>query len=217
LTTQGGVDESGRGCLIGPLVIAGVAVEGRNLRALKALGVRDSKTLSPSRRETLHDQIVGLCNRVYSVGIPPSEIDQVVHSATKYRRLNYLEALYFAKVIDHLGAPSVIVDASDTSPERFRKAITEHLRRRCRVFAAHKADRDYVVVSAASIVAKVERDMAVEKLRRKLGDFGSGYPSDPVTKSFFIAKLRNGEPLPEQVRKSWKSWANFRQTLLTEA
>lgn len=132
----------------------------------------------------------------------------------KYRKLNYLEALYFSRVIDALGAKKVVVDASDTSPKRFQNVITENLRRRCAVVAAHKADRDFPAVSAASIVAKVERDRSVEKLRRGAGDFGSGYPSDPVTRAFFSERLKRGEPLPEYVRKSWKTWGRIQQTLL---
>jgi ribonuclease HII len=90
----------------------------------------------------------------------------------------------------------------------------ENLRRRCKVVAAHKADRDFPIVSAASIVAKVERDRAVEKLRRKLGDFGSGYPSDPRTRAYFMEALSRGEQLPQSARKSWKTWARFGQSVL---
>jgi ribonuclease HII len=217
MKSQGGVDEAGRGCLIGALVVAGVSIEDSRVRSLRSLGVRDSKTLTPKRREELYEQILDLCNAVRVERIPPSEIDQVVRSGVKYKRLNYLEGIYFARVIDGLRVPKAIVDASDTSPERFKSVIVEHLRGKCRVISAHKADRDYPVVSAASIVAKVERDRAIAKLKRTLGDFGSGYPSDPVTRSFFLARMRKGEPLPPSVRTSWKTWNGFRQTLLTEA
>lgn len=181
---------------------------------MKRLGVRDSKTLSPNRREALYEEILLACSRVASVMIQPSEIDEVVTRGKKYRKLNHLEALYFAKVADELGASEVIVDASDSSPKRFRDVIVEHMKLKCRVVAAHKADRDYVVVSAASVVAKVERDRAIEKLKRRLGDFGSGYPSDPATRSFFLERMKKGEPLPDETRKSWKTLGNLRQTLL---
>lgn len=197
-------------------MVAGISVNNKRMSVLRKLGVRDSKALAPKRREALYERILETCSRVYSVHIPPSEIDQAVRSGVKYRKLNYLEALYFAKVIDRLGVPRVIVDASDSSPERFGEVISEHLSRKCKVVSRHKADSDYPVVSAASIVAKVERDRAVKRLRRKIGDFGSGYPSDPVTRSFFINRLRRGVPLPPDVRKSWKSWESFKQTLLTE-
>lgn len=195
-------------------MVAGVSVDRRSLELLKEMGVRDSKVLSPGRRETLYGEILKVADHVYSAQINPQEIDRVVSTGKKYRKLNYLEALYFARVVDQLEAGRVIVDASDSSPERFRSIIAENTKSSCRVVAFHKADRDFPVVSAASIVAKVERDRAVEKLRQKHGDFGSGYPSDPRTRIFFTEMMRRGEPLPEYVRKSWKTWKRLEQNLL---
>lgn len=210
----GGIDEAGRGCLVGPLVVAGVSVEKGSAAKLRRLGVRDSKTLTRKKREALYDEILLTSRRIATIMIQPDEIDAVVRTGKKYRKLNYLEALCFARVADELGAGEVVVDASDSSPKRFKGVIMENMRRKCSIVSSHKADRDYAVVSAASIIAKVERDGAVEKLKRTLGDFGSGYPSDPVTEAFFTERLRRGEPLPEQVRKSWKTWDKLQQTLL---
>ena len=201
------------GCVVGPLVVAGVVIEEDSLEDLKELGVRDSKRLSPLRRRSIYSSIRKLSDRVYTLYVPPHEIDTVVRTGNKYRKLNYLEALYFAKVIEHLGARHVTVDACDSSPERFRSTIMENLKFDCHVAAFHKADRDFPVVSAASIIAKVERDRAVQKLREKHGDFGSGYPSDPATRTFFMERMRKGEPLPDYVRKSWKTWARLRQSM----
>ncbi|MGD0476570.1 MAG: ribonuclease HII [Nitrososphaerales archaeon] len=210
----GGADEAGRGCIVGPLVVAGVSATRSGVRELKELGVRDSKRLSPRQRETLYAEILKVCSRAYWAHIEPAEIDTVVRTGKKFRRLNYLEALYFAKVIDQLDASRVTVDACDSVPKRFQENICDNLKTRCSVSALHKADRDYPIVSAASIIAKVERDREVEKLRRKHGDFGSGYPSDPYTRTFFIERMRRGEPLPEYVRKSWKTWERLRQRIL---
>jgi len=210
----GGVDEAGRGCLLGPLVVAGVSVTRAEARALKEIGVKDSKKLTPSQRESLYPEILRRAKKVHWVGISSKEIDAVVTGGRKLRKLNYLEAVYFAKVIDRLGAMKVTVDASDVLPNRFRDDILANLEAKCEVSAHHKADRDYPVVSAASIVAKVERDRAVELLRRAHGDFGSGYPSDPVTRSFFMERMKRGEPLPNYVRKSWKTWPHLEQMLL---
>ena len=209
----GGADEAGRGCIVGPLVVAGVSATRSGVRELKELGVRDSKKLSPRQRETLYPEILRVCSRAYWAHIEPAEIDTVVRTGKKFRKLNYLEALYFAKVIDQLDAGRVTVDACDSVPTRFQENICDNLKTRCSVTALHKADRDYPIVSAASIIAKVERDREVQKLRRKHGDFGSGYPSDPHTRIFFIERMRRGEPLPEYVRKSWKTWDRFRQSL----
>jgi len=210
----GGADEAGRGCLLGPLVVAGVSVTQAGARELKRIGVKDSKKLSAEQRESLYPHIVEIADHVHWVGIPPREIDEVVTTGKRLRKLNYLEAVYFARVIDMLDAGRVIVDASDVIPRRFRDDIRGNMVGRCTVLAFHKADRDYPVVSAASIVAKVERDRAVEELRCVNGDFGSGYPSDPVTREFFTNLLRKGEALPPYVRQSWKSWERIEQTIL---
>jgi ribonuclease HII len=196
------------------MVIAGVSIGEERLEALKELGVKDSKLLSPRRRESLYPEILKVCDSVKTVKIGPREIDAVVRAGRKYKRLNYLEAQYMAKVINKLGASEVIVDAPDTVPERFRANVAENLSRKCKIFAAHFADRDFPVVSAASIVAKVQRDAAVEVLREAHGDFGSGYPSDPKTRRFFIEWLRSKEELPSFVRKSWKTWDRLQQEML---
>ena len=210
----GGVDESGRGCVLGPLVVAGVSVAADRAKELKELGVRDSKKLTPDQREALYPEILRVAERVEWAGIPPAEIDEVVTKGKRLRKLNYLEAVYFARVIDVLGATKVTVDASDVVPARFRDDIVRNLRTPCIVSSFHKADRDYPVVSAASIVAKVQRDQAVGLLRDEHGDFGSGYPSDPRTRTFFIQRMKMGETLPSYVRKSWKTWVALEQTLL---
>lgn len=210
----GGVDESGRGCVLGPLIVAGVSTSREGARELKEIGVRDSKKLTARRRGALYPRILEIADHVHWAEISPREIDLVVTTGRRLRKLNYLEAVYFARVIDHLDAERVTVDASDVIPRRFRDDIEGNMAASCKVVALHKADRDFPVVSAASIVAKVERDRAVEALRGANGDFGSGYPSDPVTRSFFADLMRRGEALPSYVRKSWKTWQRIEQTLL---
>lgn len=124
----------------------------------------------------------------------------------KYRKLNYLEAIYMAKVVDRLNAAKVYVDSSDTNPIRFSEDITKLLGTRSRVIAEHHADRNYTVVSAASIIAKVQRDRAIERLRSVHGQFGSGYPSDKRTIVFLMNWVKKKNSLPSFTRRSWKSW-----------
>jgi len=202
----GGVDEAGRGCVLGPLAVAGVSVEQSRMDELASLGVKDSKLLSPGRREALYPEILRVCSRVEVERIPPKMIDRYVSRGKKYRRLNYLEAIHMAKVIDALGVDEVFVDAPDTNPERFTRELTDLLVSSPRVVAEHKADVNYPVVSAASIVAKVERDLTIEELREVHGDFGSGYPSDPDTIAFLESWVKTNSERPEFARKSWKTW-----------
>jgi ribonuclease HII len=210
----GGADEAGRGAVLGPLVIAGVSLHTDRVSELKELGVKDSKLLTPKKRESLHGEICKLGERVTQVFIPPEEIDLYVTTGRRLRRLNYLEAIYFARVVDYMRAQKVYVDAADVNPGRFGSDISELSPFKCEVVSEHHADRNHPIVSAASIVAKVQRDEAVKLLREEFGEFGSGYPADPRTKKFLLEWLHDRGSMPDFSRKSWKSWGRWLQTTL---
>lgn len=199
-----GVDEAGRGCVIGPLVIAGVLISEGKLRVLSQLGVKDSKLLSPKKREALFTEISGLVKKRHVVKLLPSEIDRVVESKRKLHRLNRLEAQTMAQIINALEPDEVFVDAADVVEERFKHHIQEDLTVKAKVTSRHKADKIYPVVSAASIVAKVERDREIAALRVAYGDFGSGYLTDKKTMIFLKRWLQTHDDYPSCVRKSWK-------------
>ena len=176
------------------------------MKELTELGVKDSKALSVDQREALYAEIVGLCFTSRSSMALPREIDAYVRRGKKYRRLNYLEAIHMAKVIDGLGVETVFVDAPDTNPTRWANELASLLSCKPRIVAEHKADVNYVIVSAASIIAKVERDHQISELRELHGDFGSGYPSDPDTIAFLESWMKSKSTQPEFARKSWKTW-----------
>lgn len=199
-----GVDDAGRGAAIGPLVIAGVSVKEEQLPKLVALGVKDSKLLTAHRREILAPEVRGVVEGCMVIKLSPGQIDDVVLNGRKLRRLNWLEAQTMAKVIEALRPDKAYVDASDVLEERFKAHILECLPFRIPVVSEHKADRTYPVVSAASIIAKVERDAEIADLARVYGDFGSGYPSDPRTADFLRRCLAKTGEYPDFVRKSWK-------------
>ncbi len=94
-----GVDEAGRGCVIGPLVIAGVLMKEENLPRLAQLGVKDSKLLSPKKREALAAEIARLAEKYLIMKLLPKEIDCVVESARKLHKLNRLEAQTMTQAI----------------------------------------------------------------------------------------------------------------------
>ncbi|MGB8780669.1 MAG: ribonuclease HII [Candidatus Bathyarchaeia archaeon] len=199
-----GVDDAGRGAVIGPLVIAGVLVKEEDLPRLKELGVKDSKLLSPHRREVLAPEIRKIVQKYAVLKLQPEEIDLVVKSGRKLHKLNWLEAQTMARVIETLKPDRVYVDASDVLEERFKQHILECMSFRVDIISEHKADRNYVAVSAASIIAKVERDREVAELARVYGDFGSGYPSDQRTMNFLKQLVERTGEYPEFIRKSWK-------------
>jgi ribonuclease HII len=199
-----GVDDAGRGAVIGPLVIAGVLVKEEDLPRLKELGVKDSKLLSPHRREVLAAEIRKIVQKHAVLKLQPEEIDVVVKSGRKLHKLNWLEAQTMARVIEALTPDMVYVDASDVLEERFKQHILECMSFRVDIVSEHKADRNYVAVSAASIIAKVERDREIAELAQAYGDFGSGYPSDVRTMTFLKQLAERTGEYPEFIRKSWK-------------
>jgi len=198
-----GIDDAGRGAVIGPLVIVGILVDEKGLEKIEALGVRDSKTLTPKRREYLAAEILKIVKNHHIVKLPPREIDLVVKTGKKLHRLNRLEAKAMAEAIAHLKPDVAYVDASDVLPERFRRHIAEELTFKVKIISEHKADKSYPVVSAASIVAKVERDRAISDLRRKYGEIGSGYASDRRTLEFLENWMKTHDDYPDFVRRSW--------------
>ncbi|MEM1539833.1 MAG: ribonuclease HII [Candidatus Bathyarchaeia archaeon] len=206
-----GVDDAGRGSVIGPLVIAGILIDDEDIPKLVQLGVKDSKLLSPGKRETLATEIKRIVKKHAVVKLSPSEIDKVVENGRKLFRLNRLEAQAMAKVVELLKPDIAYVDASDVLEERFKQQILEHLPFKVEIISEHKADRKYPVVSAASIIAKVERDSEIAELKAKYGDFGCGYPTDPKTLAFLRRCLESFMEYPEFVRRSWKPAKRIKQ------
>ena len=200
-----GVDEAGRGCVIGPLVIGGVSIEKADLPKLVEIGVKDSKLLSPKKRESLAKQIRELALNCYVVHLSPAEIDHVVETGTRLYKLNRFEAQAMAKVVSVLNPDLVYVDASDVNASRFGEHIAENLDFHPEIVSEHKADLKYPVVSAASIIAKVERDKIISKLSAKHGNLGCGYPGDQKTRKFLSDWIKKFDSYPDFVRKSWKT------------
>jgi ribonuclease HII len=199
-----GIDEAGRGCVIGPLVVAGILVKEENLSALLELGVKDSKLLPAKKRELLVPAILKLVEKQAIVKVSPQEIDRVVNSQRRLHKLNRLEAESMAQIVDKLEPSLVYVDAADVLERRFGEQISESVKVKTRIISKHKADQTYPIVSAASIIAKVERDKEVSQLRIRYGDFGSGYLTDPKTLIFLQEWMKTHSEYPEWVRKSWK-------------
>jgi ribonuclease HII len=199
-----GVDEAGRGCVIGPLVIAGVLMKEENLHVLRQLGVKDSKLLSPKKREALFTEIACLAEKHYVVKLLPNEIDRAVESNRNLHKLNRLEAQTMTQIINALKPDEAYVDAADVLEERFKHHIQEGLTVKAKITSKHKADKIYPVVSAASIIAKVERDKEIAALKVAYGDFGSGYLTDQKTMCFLKQWLQTHAEYPNCVRKSWK-------------
>jgi len=199
-----GVDEAGRGPMIGPMVICGILVDSDRLHELVEIGAKDSKTLTHKRRLLLKEKIEKVTSKIEIRAVSAADIDRLRKRTT----LNEIEVTEFASIAKALNPKEIYLDAADVKAERFGSKIGELsgiASKGARIVSEHKADAKYPVVSAASIIAKVERDLAIEKFHQKYGDFGSGYPNDPKTIKFVRNLVRNGEKLPIIIRKSWES------------
>jgi ribonuclease HII len=199
---QCGIDEAGRGPVIGPMVMAMVCGDPAELRNA---GVRDSKVLTPARRESLFELIEDLHFQKSFIVISPAEINRMMERIT----LNEIEH-HFALQLLHDAACDVYVDSFDVKPERLSRSLSDQSGKK--VICAHKADSIYPAVSAASIIAKVVRDHEIRTLSEKYGDIGSGYPSDPRTISFLQASMENKVDITQIVRVKWKTYQNLLST-----
>ncbi|MCF2137203.1 MAG: ribonuclease HII [Candidatus Thorarchaeota archaeon] len=200
-----GIDEAGRGPVIGPLVVCGIAVSSVHLSEIEQIGVKDSKCLTPRRREVLALQIRKIADHIVIRSIPALQIDSSRGAGVS---LNSIEADAFASVVRELHPTIAYMDAADVNSNRFARTVAERSGLSvsdCQFIAEHRADSTYPIVSAASIIAKVIRDTEIQRLHEIYGDFGSGYPSDPKTIAFVRSIIASQAKLPQIVRKSWKS------------
>jgi len=197
-----GADEAGKGPVLGSMFAAAIRVP--DDRAFPA-GIRDSKDLSPERREELAaalreapDVYIGLAE------VTPSRIDDPSTDMNTLTVAAQAEAI--AAVVRQ--GDRCVLDASDVRPARFANRVGNRLETTATIDAFHRADEDHPVVSAASIVAKVERDAHVADLAEEYGPIGSGYPSDPETRSFLEEFVLEEARLPDCARRSWQTCAD---------
>ena len=191
-----GIDEAGRGCVLGDLFVGGYCCTEEQLLEIKEAGATDSKKISPKKR-------VRILHALEQIGV--GEVIQITPKEIDDGNINTLEEEAFAKLILNHRPDRVYIDAP-----AHPKAIPAFQKRLCEriLSAGHtipeliiepKADLNYPVVGAASIYAKVLRDQSIERL----GEVGSGYPSDPKTRVWIKGFFERGEPLPSSVRKRW--------------
>ena len=214
-----GIDEAGRGPVIGPLVLACVSLDAEGVETLRDLGVRDSKKMTALRRRKLEPEIKNISLEWSIAKISASDIDRL----RKRMSLNVIEAVKTAELIIALKKrpTTIYIDATDSIAEDYQKKIVAHLNKLNPAYeipqlvCEHKADDTYIPTSAASVIAKVERDRDIEALQRVYGDIGSGYPSGELTQKFIRRLLKDG-PLPPFVRRSWETVNKSKQSSLSD-
>lgn len=208
-----GIDEAGRGPVIGPLVITIFACKENKIEELQKQGVKDSKLLSSKKRIEL-SKMLSENESFYSetAVISAHEIDNFVDSTS----LNDLEITYFAKLIDnlpeHIANNCLIkLDACEVNTDKFTQKVISKLKKFAHeqnISSENKADVNHIHVACASILAKENREREVSKIKQKLGlEIGSGYPSDPKTKSA-VQILTKGNLPNKYLRFSWATTKN---------
>ena len=220
-----GIDEAGKGPVIGSMCIAGVCVTEEQENKLRILGVDDSKKLTAKKREQLAVSIKKYATAWYVYEVEPKKIDDL----RKIMTMNEIMVLCFSKVMEELTVQMqnssnaqpfdlAFLDAADVLEERFAHRVKEEYSKKFKTqsekieyISKHKADTISPAVSAASIIAKTHRDELIEDIKKKEKvDFGSGYPSDPKTKAFLEKWIKENDDFPDYVRKSWKTAENLR-------
>jgi len=175
-------------------------IEEKNLHKVEDLKVKDSKLLTPKQREHLFDKILKVVKDKAITIIPPKEIDDAVNS--EVINLNWLEAIKTAEMINKLKPDKALLDCPSPNTKAYAEYVRKHLKdKSIEIIAEHHAESKFPIVAASSIIAKVTRDREIEKIKKQVGaDFGSGYPSDPITQKFLKENFNN---YPDIFRKSW--------------
>ena len=202
MSLMAGIDEAGRGALLGPLVVAGVVVDEEGEKKLRKIGVKDSKKLTPKKREELAPKIEEIAKSVLVMRVQPCRIDKLRSEGIN---LDKIEAIKMAEIISMSDADVIFVDSLTHNPKKFMNLIMVHMNgKNPQMIVENYADETYPIVSAASIIAKVERDAAIQEIKNKVKvDFGVGYSHDARTVNYVEQLIKSRKTLPSFVRQSW--------------
>ena len=200
-----GIDEAGRGPIIGPMMIAGVAIREDLAKDLGEKGVKDSKTLTPIERERLYNYIYELAEHLVIARIEPQLIDEANLNQIEYSTISFIIERALARLgntitaiyIDAVGPKKKLIEKINRSTGIKTKQIT--------VIVEERADKKYPAVSAASILAKVARDKAIEEYKKEYGEIGSGYPHDPRTINWIRKIYKENKNPPPIIRRTWST------------
>ena len=188
--------------MLGPMCVAGVLLDEKKLDALSQMGVKDSKKLTAKRREALAVEIKEVADEYYILEVSPYHIDEL----RKIMTMNEIMVTCYVKVLEELKPHHAFVDAADVIAYRFGENIKKKYAGELEITSEHNADEKYPIVSAASILAKVQRDALVKTLEENVGtEIGSGYPADPKTIRFLEAWIQERGSLPDFARSSWET------------
>lgn len=200
-----GIDEAGRGPVLGSMFIGGVLVAQDELDALEELQLKDSKELSDEQREDFVPQITDIAADTHVTEVTASEIDEL----REIMSLNMIELNGFARIIERFDPDKVVIDLPEPDADRFVKKLRNEIdgdTTGIEIIAEHKADENHPIVSAASILAKSSREHHVATINETYGvDVNTGYPHDEQTLTFLETYVQEHGQLPEEARESWST------------
>lgn len=197
-----GIDEAGKGPVIGNMFVVGAVMKIDYLEKIKKLGVKDSKLLSKHMREVIYEITKNYIERFYVEEIAPEVIDR--QNINEILLKCYVNIAFNAIRDFNEQIAYIVIDLPSFSSSKIKDAL-KLIGFKGKIVAEHFADKKYVEVSMASIIAKVHREHHVKTLKKIYGDFGSGYPSDPKTIAWIKEFYKKNQFLPSIVRKSWKT------------
>ncbi len=206
-----GIDDAGRGPVLGPMILAGILINEKDNKLLLSLGAKDSKQLTTKKREEIAQKL----RKDFKHHIETTQANEIYKSLAKGTNLNTLEAIKAANIINNLAKQTkekikVIIDCPSVNTDDWKKQVEKHLNKpiknQIQILSEHKADINHLSCASASILAKSKRESEIKNIKEKIKiDFGSGYPSDPLTKDFLKKHL---EEFLERgiIRKSWNTY-----------
>jgi ribonuclease HII len=203
-----GIDEAGRGPVIGPMVVCCAFCKRSDEKLLKKVSPQDSKKLTPEKRKELYIKLKKFCTFRW-IEISAQDLNKLMSEMS----LNDIEAKVMADLIKKLGEADIMIDMPDRYSWTFRARMEKFGVKRFE--AEHKADENYPIVSAASICAKLIRDSKIEEITQATCDFGSGYPSDSKTLEVLKDKEKR-KLLAPFIRTRWKTIDDLKQRKLFE-
>lgn len=207
-----GIDDATKCPCIGSIFLAGVVANEEIIQEWQALGVKDSKLVAPKKREYLAEIIKKSALDFYITEMPPHMIDDKSYNLNEWEMVVVLKIL---KKLTQEPIDEIYIDNWETTrsgfDKRYEQLVTANLKKKLsssRIIAEHRADENYTIVGAASILAKTSSDEQYRKYKKKYGDFGSGSPADPKTRLFMWQHREN--PLPI-MRTSWETYKHLSQ------
>jgi ribonuclease HII len=198
-----GIDEAGRGPILGPMVMAVVAVTPEQEAELRGRGVRDSKKYGSGKRAKEARRADRLAIRAWStykvLSLSAAEVDEWVRDG----KLDELERQGALRLLEAVGATLEDRIICDGEPIFGRLTL-----RWPNLVAENKADANHICVAAASVLAKAARDEAMDEIRHRYeSEFGKivggGYVN-AHTREFLDAYVAKHGELPPEARKTWK-------------